>query len=98
MQLFRQTRLLVALHGAGLTNMLHRRGLPLFVLELHAKGYVSKDMANLCLEYGYAHAQLPGKTLTRPAFRSNYQIDIGQLEDQVRQMVQDVENGENKAV
>lgn len=91
-RLFNEARLLIALHGAGLTNILYRRGAPMFVLELHAEGFVSKDMANMCLEYGYGHAQLAGQTLTNPPILSDYRIDCTVLHAYVRRMVDEADS------
>jgi len=89
-QIFNETRFLIALHGAGLTNTIYRRGAPLSVLELHSDNYVSADMKNISADYGYAHDRLSGPTTTsKKAQHDNYMIDPGQLRQRIRKMLAD---------
>jgi Glycosyltransferase 61 len=55
---FMRTRHLLAVHGAGMTNLIFRRGAPMSVLEIHPEVHVSRDFMNICHEYSYEHARL----------------------------------------
>jgi hypothetical protein len=61
MRLFSGTRYLAAIHGAGVTNIIYRRGAPLSLLELHAESYVTEDMKGICSEFGYHYGRLGGE-------------------------------------
>jgi hypothetical protein len=56
--LFSKVRYLLAVHGAGMTNMIFRRDAPMSVLEIHATTYVSEDFRNMCHEWGYQFDRL----------------------------------------
>lgn len=56
--IFSGTRYMAAIHGAGVTNIIYRRGFPLSLLELHASTFVNDDMKNICTEFGYAYDRL----------------------------------------
>jgi hypothetical protein len=58
--LFANTRQLVAIHGAGITNVLFRRDAAMNVLELHSARYISTDFKRMCREYHHGYDTLPG--------------------------------------
>jgi capsular polysaccharide biosynthesis protein len=61
MQTFSAARYVVALHGAGVTNVIFRSGAPLGVLELHSRTYPGPgDMTRICDGLGFFHDQLAG--------------------------------------
>jgi capsular polysaccharide biosynthesis protein len=61
--LFRRTRAMVALHGAGMTNILYRAGAPLSLLEVSARQYFSTDMRIICEELGFTFDAIRGEAL-----------------------------------
>jgi Capsular polysaccharide biosynthesis protein len=64
-QLFANCRHLVGIHGAGLTNMIHRRGQPMSLFELHAPPYLIKNFNpcyhNMAVALGYDYGAMQGK-------------------------------------
>lgn len=77
---FSSARCVVALHGAGVTNIMFRRGEPLSVLELHGESFYGGGMKQLCDEFGYHHALLSGPNVDdRPSIHSDFDIDSHQL-------------------
>jgi capsular polysaccharide biosynthesis protein len=57
---FSQASRVVAVHGAGLINVMFRRSSPLDVLELSGMSYGNADFATLCGEFGYRWSGCPG--------------------------------------
>lgn len=57
--LFSRVRFLVAVHGAGLTNMIFRRDARLVVVELYPRSFHPTYFMNMCREYGYEYYELP---------------------------------------
>jgi hypothetical protein len=66
---FMRTRHLLAVHGAGMTNIIFRRGAPMSVLEIHPEVHCSPDFMNICHEYGYEHARLACRPGGSPDWR-----------------------------
>ncbi len=58
-QLFNQTRVLVAVHGAGLTNIIYRAGHPMTIVELHPGHHASEDFRTIAGELGFDFRRLP---------------------------------------
>jgi hypothetical protein len=78
-KLFSSTRHL-AVHGAGLTNIIFRAGAPLSLLELHGDRYPGPgNMRRICAELGYQHAALAGPQTKGGAQGANFAIDPGEL-------------------
>ncbi len=77
--LFRSTRYLVANHGAGLTNIIHRRGHPLDVLELYGT-YNSFEFRTICRQFGYRWYDLGGKPEAGQPQHANFQVNLSELE------------------
>jgi capsular polysaccharide biosynthesis protein len=86
-RLFANTRHLVAVHGAGITNVLFRRDAPMSVLELHAANYVSTDFKRMCKEYGHWYGTLPGAPDGQFHMHANFTIAPGRLREVLREMV-----------
>jgi hypothetical protein len=88
-RLFHGARYVVGTHGAGLTNIIYRRGAPLGVLELHGHTWLGRLYGDLCGEYGYYHDRLPcvGEAGTVPWRLSGFSVDIPQLDRSVRRML-----------
>jgi hypothetical protein len=85
---FSKTRYLVAIHGAGMTNMSFRRDAPLSVLEIHLATWVNEDFRNMCREWGYEIDRLA----CQPAGGANplhayVYIDPLQLRRKIEQML-----------
>jgi hypothetical protein len=89
MDAFAQARYVVALHGAGVTNIIYRQGAPLSVLELHPATYPGPgDMLRICNEYGYPHASLAGTPVDDgPSQHTNYEVDPVDLDRAIRRLV-----------
>lgn len=56
--LFAKARYVVAIHGAGVTNIIFRRDAPLSLLELHPRGLLSVDFKKTCVGYGHDYFAL----------------------------------------
>ena len=57
-ELFSQTSVLVAIHGAGLTNIIHRAGRPMTIVELCPGGWASDDFKEIAEQLGYDFRRL----------------------------------------
>jgi hypothetical protein len=80
-RLFRQTRHLVAVHGAGMTNMIFRTGLPMSILELCPDVYTYVDnMRDMAIELGYTtrRESFPVASDDDPV-RANLHVDVDRL-------------------
>jgi capsular polysaccharide biosynthesis protein len=80
-QLFRQTRHLVAVHGAGMTNMIFRSGLPMSILELCPDVYTYVDnMRDMAIELGFVtrRESFPVASDDDPV-RANLHVDVDRL-------------------
>lgn len=85
---FSRTRYLVALHGAGLANILFRRGAPLSILELHGSDYNSGEFKTVSDDLGYAWDQLGGPYEDAPHQQhANFSIDPEQLREKLLAML-----------
>jgi hypothetical protein len=85
---FVRTRHLLAVHGAGMTNIIFRRGAPMSVLEIHPEVHCSRDFMNICHEYGYQHARLPCRPGGSPDWRhASLYIDPGELRTHIERML-----------
>ncbi len=62
-ELFRQTEVLVAVHGAGLTNMMFRAGRPMTVIELCSDAWASEDFRKIArdLDYDFTRLTFPAE-------------------------------------
>lgn len=57
-ELFSDIRHLVAIHGAGLTNVIYRRSAPLSLIEIHGSSYIPPDIKNISDDFGYTYRRL----------------------------------------
>jgi hypothetical protein len=88
MEIFARVRYLVAVHGAGITNIIFRAGQPLSVLDLHSHRYPGPgDMARICRELGYSYAQLGGPGVSPDEDHADFTIDLAGLERAVETML-----------
>jgi hypothetical protein len=65
MALFAQAGLVVGIHGAGLTNLIFRRGAPACLLELFPADSIPPHYFWLCHSYGYGYRALAGSPRTQ---------------------------------
>jgi capsular polysaccharide biosynthesis protein len=89
--LFQNARYVVAAHGAGLTNVVYRRGAPLGVLELHAHCWATEVYGDICSQYGFYHdflgcAGKPGQ-IHRPG-NSDLLVDPVVLDMKIKRMLE----------
>jgi hypothetical protein len=93
-ELLRNTRVLIGVHGAGLTNIIFRRGAPLTLLELIPPGPFplsfnavhddESDYESLCRYFGFTYFQMTGTMQERLYKRSqNFQVDIDVLAERL---------------
>lgn len=86
--LFAKTGYLLAVHGAGMTNLIFRRDAPMSVVEIHPTTYVSVDYRNMCHEWGYQFDRLVCLPDDNPnPQHANLYIDPIQLEQKIEQML-----------
>jgi capsular polysaccharide biosynthesis protein len=84
--LFRNVRHLVALHGAGLTNMIFRTGQPMSVLEIFPGDSLPPHYYWLALANGFKyHGHIAEKSQADGTFA----LDIGALRDAVERLLRD---------
>jgi hypothetical protein len=89
-RLFQRARYVVGAHGAGLTNVIFRRGAPLALLELHAYSFLLDCYGRLCSEYGYFHDRIPCASEDSPSWgESRLWVDPSQLELKIRRLLAD---------
>jgi hypothetical protein len=87
-ELFQGARYVVGVHGAGLTNIIYRRGGPLGLLELHSYWFVLDCYDRLAREYGYFHDRLPCVGEPSPNWGgSDLLVDLPQLEFKLRRLL-----------
>lgn len=85
MQLFSEARLVVAIHGAGLTNILFRRDAELTVLEVLPLSEENACFENLARLYGHAHTSLRGAATMQGKMRhANFALDPDALDAALR--------------
>ena len=79
-RVFRETRLLVAIHGAGEMNILHRAGQPMDLVELCAEVFWSEDFREMSADLGFGFRRLlcPIKPGGNPEAADLY-VDVDEL-------------------
>jgi capsular polysaccharide biosynthesis protein len=87
MDIFANARYLVAIHGAGITNIIFRGSNPLSVLELSASTFYNLDFAGISQECGYRWDHLTGPPAEGKAIHADFHIDVGQLELKLEEML-----------
>jgi hypothetical protein len=85
--LFTECRYLVSIHGAGLTNIIFRRGNPLTILEIvQPSDYIPFHYILLAHQFGYSYNVMLGeKGLLH--YRGGFKVDPIQLKEQLEVMV-----------
>mgnify|MGYP001243129232 CR=1 FL=1 len=80
MKVFSECDCVVAPHGAGLTNVMWRRGRPLRVIELINANYYSIDFLYLCRVLGYDHSFVNNTGILGKPLTSSSVVDVAALE------------------
>src|SRR5438445_13480310 len=68
MRLFAEGRLVVANHGAGLTNLIFRIDHALQVVEMFSSDYIKPNFVWLAREFGFGYDALVGEAVGRGDF------------------------------
>jgi len=82
-KVFSETRHLVALHGAGMTNMIFRYGAPMSVLELHGHSHVSQDFKRMAEAAGWHFDRLSGPANDGDYRHVAFSIDLPELRERI---------------
>lgn len=82
-KLLSETRYLVALHGAGMVNMMFRHGAPMSVLELHGHSHVSEDFRLMAQAAGWYFSRLSGQAEGGDFRFARFTIDPSELRHSV---------------
>jgi len=77
--LFNETRLLVGIHGAGLTNIIFRRGAKLDLVEIFLPSETPLYFYILARTYGYNYAYVKGINPDSKGTRANFEVDPAAL-------------------
>ena len=95
--IFSKARYLLAVHGAGMTNLMYRRDAPMSVLEIHAIGFVGDDahelyrrvdFRNMCREWGHQFYRLACRPGGNPdPLHASIYIDPTELRQKIEQML-----------
>jgi hypothetical protein len=85
--LFANTKHFVAVHGAGITNVVFRRDAPMSVLELHAANYISTDFKRMAKEYGHHYETLAGEPDGDSPIHANFVIPPARLREVLGRVV-----------
>ena len=85
--LFAQTELLIAVHGAGLTNMMYRYGGQMKVLELFSPmPYLPFHYIMLASMFNFQYNAFKGKP-GKEVLSGGFTIDFHELQDKIKQMI-----------
>lgn len=86
MRLFSGCGFMISPHGAGLTNMIFRRGAPLDVIEIFNANLVNPCYRIVAEEYGFRHAEMICETVSGKPRTAKPLVDVAALVDRVRAM------------
>jgi len=90
-RIFLECRYLVAVHGAGTSNVIFRNGMPLDVLEiLHPSPYLPFHYIMICKLFGYSYDVLLGQKGGN-SHNGGFRIDPGKFERRVVAMLTEPE-------
>lgn len=81
---FQSTKHLVAVHGAGMTNIIYRRNSPLSILELYASNYNSFDFRTIAGQMDFSWTGLASSPGPGHPQKANLTVDIGTFDEHVR--------------
>jgi capsular polysaccharide biosynthesis protein len=85
--MFGSTRYLIAIHGAGITNIMFRRGSPMDVMELHSDEYHTTSYMQICAESGYRWSALACAAQGKGGQIADIAVDLKALEQRVCRML-----------
>jgi hypothetical protein len=86
-QLFNQCRYLVAIHGAGITNIIYRSGKELSLLEIiHPSSYIPFHYSMLSKLYNYSYDVILG-AMGKKSGNGGFKIEPALLERKLREMI-----------
>ncbi|MDF5725620.1 MAG: glycosyltransferase family 61 protein, partial [Rhizonema sp. PD37] len=83
--LFSQVRYVVGLHGAGLVNLIHRRGQPLQLLEIFPPDFIHPHYFWLCHAFGYGYDAILGENGSQ---NSSFIINIENINNKISKMME----------
>jgi hypothetical protein len=83
-RLFNETRLVVGIHGAGLTNVIFRRGSKLDLVEIFLPSETPLYFYILARTFGYNYAYVKGINPDSKGTRANFEVDPAALGSALR--------------
>lgn len=87
-ELFRNASHTIGIHGAGLTNIIYRRGRPMTMLDIFSKDYFNPVYFWLCQQYGYDyHSMVAGESDNPTDQNGNFMIDEIEFEKKILAML-----------
>lgn len=86
-RLFAGTRYLIAIHGAGITNIIFRGQGPLSLLELHHEQLLNLDHKRMCDEMGHHWDHLEGKMAPGHPHHADFAVSPEQLEAKIEALL-----------
>ncbi|MBT2558541.1 glycosyltransferase family 61 protein [Hymenobacter sp. ISL-91] len=87
--LFSNSLYVIGIHGAGLTNIVYRRGKEMSLLEIFSKDFFNPPYFWMCQQYGYSyHSMVAGGSDTPDDPNGNFSISIDELERRIAHMIQ----------
>lgn len=88
-QLFAEARYVIGIHGAGLTNIIYRRGITLAVLEIFPPptlGYLPFQYILMSALYGYRYDAVIGEE-DNIKYSGGFILNSGKLESKIQKMI-----------
>lgn len=88
LDLFQHAAYVAGIHGAGLTNIIFRRGRPMKLLEIFSADFWNPCYYSLCTQYGYDYYSVVGSATSQPGTSiGNFTLDIAELEQRLLAML-----------
>ena len=94
MQLFSQARLVIGIHGGGLTNLMFRRRAPLALLEIFpptSRGGMPPLFCWMAQTLGFEYDAMIGHGPAEGDYRSPFYLDPDALRSRIRTMLQELD-------
>lgn len=82
--LFKNTAVLVGIHGAGLVNMIFRANLPLKILEIFPKNYIQPHYFWLATDFNYEYDAFIGGQLV---LNSQFEVNLSEFEYKIQLLI-----------